>query len=74
MPRRAASPRVAERPFDSVRKRMSTDHAAFDRTVFADLPDGRPVAFVKGAIDGPAVCYCRDEEQIDWLKEHLGGL
>jgi ArsR family transcriptional regulator, arsenate/arsenite/antimonite-responsive transcriptional repressor len=34
----------------------------------------REAGLIKGAIDGPAICYCRDEEQIDWLKEHLGGL
>jgi ArsR family transcriptional regulator len=34
----------------------------------------REAGLIKGAIDGPAVCYCRDEEQIAWLKEHLRGL
>ncbi len=51
---RAHVARVAENPFDSVRKRMSTIHAnlASAPDVFAALPDDRPVAFVKGAIDG----------------------
>ncbi len=46
--------RVAENPFDSGRKRMSTVHAALDgrELLFADLPQDRPIAFVKGAIDG----------------------
>ena len=51
---RARIPRVAENPFDSVRKRMSTVHATLAAApeMFASLPDDRPVAFVKGAIDG----------------------
>ena len=46
--------RVAENPFDSGRKRMSTVHGPLgDREeLFADLPQDRPIAFVKGAIDG----------------------
>jgi ArsR family transcriptional regulator len=34
----------------------------------------REAGLIKGTIEGPAVCYCRDEEQIAWLKEHLQGL
>lgn len=34
----------------------------------------REAGLIKGVIDGPSLCYCRDERQIDWLKEHLGGL
>jgi ArsR family transcriptional regulator len=34
----------------------------------------REAGLIKGAIDGPAICYCRDEGQIDWLKEHVRGL
>ncbi|MGE0140156.1 MAG: cation-translocating P-type ATPase [Ilumatobacteraceae bacterium] len=51
---RAQIPRAAENPFDSVRKRMSTIHGSLAAApdVFAALPDDRPVAFVKGAIDG----------------------
>ncbi|MGB3734107.1 MAG: HAD-IC family P-type ATPase, partial [Ilumatobacter sp.] len=46
--------RVAENPFDSGRKRMSTVHAPLDdqEPLFAELPQDRPIAFVKGAIDG----------------------
>jgi Ca2+-transporting ATPase len=51
---RARAARVAENPFDSGRKRMSTIHANLSAApdVFAALPQDRPVAFVKGAIDG----------------------
>jgi P-type Ca2+ transporter type 2C len=51
---RAATPRIAENPFDSERKRMSTLHAAIGGRVPAlvGLPQDTPVAFVKGAIDG----------------------
>ncbi|MEP1122414.1 MAG: cation-translocating P-type ATPase [Ilumatobacter sp.] len=46
--------RVAENPFDSGRKRMSTVHAPLDgqTPLFAELPQDQPIAFVKGAIDG----------------------
>ncbi len=43
--------RTAEIPFDSKRKRMTTLHSAEQASPF-DLPDGRSVAFVKGAGDG----------------------
>ncbi|MFN3258556.1 MAG: cation-translocating P-type ATPase [Ilumatobacter sp.] len=51
---RSQFPRIAENPFDSGRKRMSTVHAALGDTspLFAALPNDRPVSFVKGAIDG----------------------
>ena len=51
---RAAIPRIAENPFDSGRKRMSTVHAPLSGAsdVVSALPQDRPVAFVKGAIDG----------------------
>ena len=51
---RGLMPRIAENPFDSDRKRMSTLHAAVaDRVpALACLPQDTPVAFVKGAIDG----------------------
>jgi Ca2+-transporting ATPase len=46
--------RIAENPFDSVRKRMSTVHESLAPApdVFASLPGDRPISFVKGAIDG----------------------
>lgn len=34
----------------------------------------REAGLVQGTVDGPAVCYCRDEEQIDWLKQHIARL
>lgn len=51
---RAAMPRVAEQPFDSERKRMSTVHSPIEGRVgvFDALPQDTPVAFVKGAVDG----------------------
>ena len=51
---RRLMPRIAENPFDSDRKRMSTLHAAVAGRVpaLAGLPQDTPVAFVKGAIDG----------------------
>ena len=51
---RAAMPRIAENPFDSDRKRMSTLHGeAAGRVAALDgLPQDTPLAFVKGAIDG----------------------
>lgn len=53
---REALPRVAEVPFDSARKRMTTVHRAEAATASVELPptlaDGAPyVAFVKGAVD-----------------------
>ena len=51
---RAAMPRIAELPFDSERKRMSTVHGPIEGRVevLAMLPQDAPVAFVKGAVDG----------------------
>lgn len=34
----------------------------------------REAGLIKGTIDGPGVCYCRDEERIDWFKARLGRL
>ena len=31
----------------------------------------REAGLVKGIVDGPSICYCRDEENIAWLKEHI---
>lgn len=31
----------------------------------------REAGLIQGTVDGPAVCYCRNEEQIAWLREHL---
>ena len=47
-------PRVAESPFDSTRKMMSTVHPplAGAAAELAELPQDHRVAFVKGAVDG----------------------
>lgn len=34
----------------------------------------REAGLIKGIVDGPAICYCRDEQQIDWLKQHIARL
>jgi P-type Ca2+ transporter type 2C len=46
--------RIGENPFDSGRKRMSTVHGPLrdTSTIFSNLPQDRPIAFVKGAVDG----------------------
>jgi ArsR family transcriptional regulator len=31
----------------------------------------REAGLIRGTVDGPAVCYCRDEMQIDWLKRQI---
>jgi Ca2+-transporting ATPase len=51
----AALPRIAELPFDSERKRMTTVHRVPDRDSLPEplqvLPDRNHVAFTKGAVD-----------------------
>lgn len=52
---RGGMPRIAERPFDSERKRMSTVHeplGAGAPAVLEALETNQPLAFVKGAVDG----------------------
>jgi ArsR family transcriptional regulator len=34
----------------------------------------REAGLVQGTVDGPAVCYCRDEERLAWLKRHIQDL
>lgn len=34
----------------------------------------REAGLIQGTVEGPAICYCRDEEQIDWLKRHIANL
>lgn len=34
----------------------------------------REAGLIQGTIDGPSICYCRDEERLDWLKEHVARL
>jgi len=52
----AALPRIAELPFDSERKRMTTVHRVADRNSLPEalqaLPEFHHVAFTKGAVDG----------------------
>ena len=31
----------------------------------------REAGLVTGNVEGPSVCYCRDEEQIDWFKQQI---
>ena len=31
----------------------------------------REAGLIQGLVDGPSICYCRDEDQITWLKEHI---
>lgn len=31
----------------------------------------REAGLVRGTVDGPYTCYCRDEENVAWLKEHI---
>ena len=31
----------------------------------------REAGLIMGVIDGPGVCYCRNEETIGWLKEQM---
>ncbi len=31
----------------------------------------REAGLIQGTVEGPAVCYCRNEERIDWLKRHI---
>lgn len=34
----------------------------------------REAGLIQGTVDGPSICYCRDEQQISWLKEQIQGL
>ena len=34
----------------------------------------REAGLVEGTVDGPAICYCRNEERIDWLKGQMQNL
>lgn len=34
----------------------------------------REAGLIKGTITGPSVCYCRDEDNIDWLKQFVQDL
>ena len=41
-------------------------------TVSQHLKVLRDAGLIKGEIDGPATCYCLDQEGIRWLKEQVG--
>ena len=51
---RRRSPRIAEHPFDSERKRMSTMHDPLSNTIpeLAGLPQDAPLVLLKGSVDG----------------------
>lgn len=34
----------------------------------------REAGLIQGTVVGPAICYCRNEEQIDWLKRAIQDL
>ncbi len=31
----------------------------------------REAGLIQGTVTGPSICYCRDEEKIAWLKQHV---
>ncbi len=41
-------------------------------TVSQHLKVLREAGLIRGNIEGPATCYCLDEEAILWLKEQIG--
>jgi ArsR family transcriptional regulator, arsenate/arsenite/antimonite-responsive transcriptional repressor len=43
-------------------------------TVSQHLKVLRDAGLICGTIEGPAVCYCLDRDNIAWLKEQVGGL
>jgi ArsR family transcriptional regulator len=34
----------------------------------------REAGLIRGTLDGPGVCYCRDEVQLDWFKRQIAAL
>ncbi len=34
----------------------------------------REAGLIQGSVDGPAICYCRDEERIAWFKRQVQDL
>ena len=72
---RRTLPRTGERPFDAERKRMATVHDAIDHRVPAlrSLPQNKPVAFVKGAVDGllELSSHVQDGEAVIELTDQL---
>ncbi len=43
-------------------------------TVSEHLKRLREAGLIRGDIDGPAVCYCIDEDALDWFKREIGEL
>lgn len=43
-------------------------------TVSEHLKRLREAGLIRGEIDGPATCYCIDDEQLDWLKREIAEL
>ncbi len=41
-------------------------------TVSQHLKVLREAGLIRGEIEGPATCYCLDDENIRWLKEQIG--
>lgn len=42
-------------------------------TVSQHLKVLRQAGLIDGEIEGPATCYCLNEENIRWMKEQIGG-
>lgn len=34
----------------------------------------REAGLIRGEVSGPATCYCRDEQNVAWLKRHVQNL
>ncbi len=34
----------------------------------------REAGLIQGAVEGPSICYCRDEERIAWFKDAIQSL
>ncbi|MBN2536948.1 cation-translocating P-type ATPase [candidate division WOR-3 bacterium] len=69
----AALPRVAELPFDSERKRMTTVHEVRDRARLPGLGTADRVAFTKGAVDGllGLASSVRIEDRVEPMDEAM---
>jgi len=42
-------------------------------TISQHLKVLRNAGLIRGDIEGPATCYCLDNQGIQWLKEQIGG-
>ena len=43
-------------------------------TVSEHLKRLREAGLIRGEVEGPAVCYCVDEQALDWLKREIAEL